>query len=196
MTSTGLKIAHITLDGKEIDETTDIKAAPDLTQKSSDVLAMYNAKKPMFIKFYANWCGHCKTNDPMWKQLVKEARKTPAMNIAIVEVESKNMNKDINKIVETEGLGKVEGFPTIGTITYPGGKAKFTPYESGRDKDSMFAAVKALAAGKQSGGAKRKRSRTKRSRTKRSRTKRSRTKRKQSGTRRKRSASSLRSKRN
>ena len=219
MTSTGLKIAHITLDGKEIDETTDIKAAPDLTQKSSDVLAMYNAKKPMFIKFYANWCGHCKTNDPMWKQLVKEARKTPAMNIAIVEVESKNMNKDINKIIETEGLGKVEGFPTIGTITYPGGKAKFTPYESGRDKDSMFAAVKALAAGKQSGGAKhkqsggakrrtgakcsggsakRKRSGSKRSGSKQSGKKRkqSGTKRKQSGTRRKRSGTKRRSKRN
>jgi thiol-disulfide isomerase/thioredoxin len=186
MTSPGLKIAHITLDGKEIDETTDIKAAPDLTQKSSDVLAMYNAKKPMFIKFYANWCGHCKTNDPMWKQLVKEARKTPAMNIAIVEVESKNMNKDINKIIETEGLGKVDGFPTIGTIAYPGGKAKFTPYEGERKTDAMFASVKALAAGKQSGGSKRKRSSAKRKRsmTKRSMTKRSGKKHKRSGTKR------------
>ena len=155
MTTTGLKIAHITIDGKEIDEETDIKAAPDLTQKSSDVLAMYNEKKPMFIKFYATWCGHCKTNDVFWKQLVKEARKTPTMNIAIVEVESKMMNKDINKIIATEGLGKVEGFPTIGTITYPGGKAKFTPYEGDRKSDPMFAAVKALATGKQSGGAKR-----------------------------------------
>jgi len=193
MTSPGLKIAHITLDGKEIDETTDIKAAPDLTQKSSDVLAMYNAKKPMFIKFYANWCGHCKTNDPMWKQLVKEARKTPAMNIAIVEVESKNMNKDINKIIETEGLGKVDGFPTIGTIAYPGGKAKFTPYEGERKTDAMFAAVKALAAGKQSGGSKRKRSRTK---CKHSSKKHKRSSAKRSGTKRKHSTTRRRSKRN
>ena len=154
MTLNGLKIAHITIDGKEIDEETDIKPATDLTQKSSDVLAMYNEKKPMFIKFYANWCGHCKTNDVFWKELVKNARKDPAMNIAIVEVESKMMNKDINKIIETQGLGKVEGFPTIGTITYPGGKAKFTPYEGNRETDAMFSALKDLAKGKQGGGAK------------------------------------------
>ena len=42
MTTTGLKIAHITIDGKEIDEETDIKPASDLTQESSKVLAMYN----------------------------------------------------------------------------------------------------------------------------------------------------------
>ena len=156
MTTTGLKIAHITIDGKEIDEETDIKAAPDLTQKSSDVLAMYNEKKPMFIKFYANWCGHCKTNDVFWKELVKKARGDLAnANIAIVEVESKIMNKDINKIIETDGLKKVEGFPTIGSITYHGGKAKFTPYEGDRKTGPMFEAVKALATGKQGGGFKR-----------------------------------------
>ena len=154
MTFAGLKIAHITIDGKEIDGTkiTD----KDVMQKSSDVLAMYNEKKPMFIKFYATWCGHCKTNDVFWKELVKAARKTPAINVAIVEVESEIMDKeDITKIIATKGLGKVEGFPTIGTITYPGGNAKFTPYEGDRKTDPMFAAVKALSTGKQSGGAKR-----------------------------------------
>ena len=160
MTLTGLKIAHITLDGKEIDEETDIKAAPDLTQKSSDVLAMYNEKKPMFIKVYATWCGHCKTNDVLWKELIEKARKTPAMNIAIVEIESEIMDKeDITKIIATKGLGKVEGFPTIGTITYPGGNAKFTPYEGDRKTEPMFAAVKELAGvkggAKQGGGSKR-----------------------------------------
>lgn len=189
MTTTGLKIAHITIDGKEVDEKTDIKPAADLTQKSSDVLAMYNNKTPMFIKFYANWCGHCKTIDGPWKELVKKAREDKDVKnakVAIVEVESKIMNKDINKIIETDGLKEVSGFPTIGTITYPSGKAKFTPYEGKRETAAMFEAVKTLAKGKQGGGgakqgggsAKRKRTkRTKRSGTKRSRTKRSRTKR-------------------
>ena len=196
MTTTGLKIAHITIDGKEVDEKTDIKPAADLTQKSSDVLAMYTNKTPMFIKFYANWCGHCKTIDGPWKQLVKKAREDKDVKnakVAIVEVESKIMNKDINKIIETDGLKEVSGFPTIGTITYESGNAKFTPYEGKRETDAMFAAVKALAKGKQGGGganknigstcsggsAKRKRTKhtkhTKRKRTK--RTKRSRTKR-------------------
>jgi thiol-disulfide isomerase/thioredoxin len=181
MTLAGLKIAHITIDGKEIDEETDIKSAPDLTQESSDVLAMYNEKKPMFIKFYATWCGHCKTNDVFWKELVKAARKTPSMNVAIVEVESKMMNKDINKIIETDGLKEVSGFPTIGTITYPGGKAKFTPYEGDRKTDPMFAAVKALSTGKQSGGAKRRVTRKHRKTTYRKSMKSKRTKHKHSG---------------
>ena len=217
MSSTGLKIAHITIDGKEIDEETDIKSASDLTQKSSDVLAMYNEKKPMFIKFYANWCGHCKTNDVFWKQLVSKAREDKDVknaNVAIVEVESKNMNKDINKIIDTEGLKKVEGFPTIGTITYTNGKALFKPYEGNRETNAMFAAVKALATAKQGGGAKRstgsakrkhrktkrkqsrsKQSRSKQSRSKQSRSKQSRSKRKQSRSKQSRSKQS-RSKRN
>ena len=155
MTTTGLKIAHITIDGKEVDEKTDIKPAADLTQKSSDVLAMYTNKTPMFIKFYANWCGHCKTIDGPWKQLVKKAREDKDVKnakVAIVEVESKIMNKDINKIIETDGLKEVSGFPTIGTITYESGNAKFTPYEGKRETDAMFTAVKALAKGKQGGG--------------------------------------------
>jgi thiol-disulfide isomerase/thioredoxin len=168
MTTTGLKIAHITIDGKEIDEETDIKPASDLTQESSKVLAMYNEKKPMFIKFYANWCGHCKTNDVFWKELVKKARGNLAnANIAIVEVESKNMNKDINKIIETEGLKEVSGFPTIGTITYPSGKAKFTPYEGDRKTGPMFEVVEKLAGVKKGGGAKHKCTKTKCTKTKR-----------------------------
>ena len=54
----GLEIAHITIDGKEIDKTTNIDNKKVTTQKSSDVLSMYLNKKPMFIKFYATWCGH------------------------------------------------------------------------------------------------------------------------------------------
>ena len=187
MTTTGLKIAHITIDGKEVDEKTDIKPAADLTQKSSDVLAMYTNKTPMFIKFYANWCGHCKTIDGPWKELVKKAREDKDVKnskVAIVEVESKIMNKDINKIIETDGLKEVSGFPTIGTITYPNGNAKFTPYEGKRETAAMFEAVKTLAKGKQGGGggAKQsggssKRRRTKRTRAKRTRAKRTRAKR-------------------
>jgi thiol-disulfide isomerase/thioredoxin len=155
---------------------------------------MYNKKTPMFIKFYANWCGHCKTIDGPWKELVKKARGELAnSNIAIVEVESKIMNKDINKIIETDGLKEVSGFPTIGTITYQNGNAKFTPYEGKRETDAMFAAVKALATGKQGGGSKKKsggstcsggsakrrrmRSRTKRTKNKRTKNKHKRTKR-------------------
>ena len=135
-TSNKLEIAHITVDGKEIDEETKINPKEVTTQKSSDVLRMFNANKPIFIKFYANWCGHCHTIDKPWKELVAEVKSKHAdKNVAIVSVESKIMNADINKIVAgAKGLGKVDGFPTIGLIH----NKKWTSYDGDRSKKAMF----------------------------------------------------------
>jgi thiol-disulfide isomerase/thioredoxin len=182
-----LEIAHITIDGKEIDETTPIDKKQVTTQKAADVLKSFNEKKPMFIKFYATWCGHCKTVDGPWKEVIKSAKaKYADKNIAIVEVESKVMNKEMNTIINgTQGL-KVDGFPTIGSITYnAAGKASFTPYEGERNANAMLKTVESLANGKgakEMGGGTKRSSRTKRKKSKskkakRSRTKRSRTKR-------------------
>jgi len=156
--TTEFENAHITIDGKEIDEETDISKNKEVTtQKSSEVLRMFNAKKPMFIKFYANWCGHCKTIDGPWKQLVKASKaKYADKNIALVEIESKIM-KEVNKITsETKNL-KVDGFPTIGSITYENNKAIFTPYNGERNANAMLKAIDELANKtiKQTGGRRR-----------------------------------------
>lgn len=155
MTTKGLEIAHITIDGKEMDEKTNIDKTQSTTQNPGDVLRMFNGKKPMFIKFYANWCGHCKTIDGPWKQLVKTAKtKYAGKNIALVEVESKMTDKDIGKIISgTKGL-TVDGFPTIGSITYDNnGKGVFTAYNGERTTPGMMKAVDSLAnKGKQGGG--------------------------------------------
>jgi thiol-disulfide isomerase/thioredoxin len=158
MSKHGLKIAHITIDGNEIDGRTKIKPENDLTQESSELLRLYNDKKPMFIKFYATWCGHCKTIDEPWKKVIAKARTDSTIKnaqIAIVEVESNVINKEINKIIDTPGLKKVDGYPTIGMITYPQGNALFTPYNGARTFDGLFEAVQKLASGKQNGGSKR-----------------------------------------
>ncbi len=172
-----LEIAHITIDGKEIDETTPIDKNQVTTQKAADVLKSFNEKKPMFIKFYATWCGHCKTIEGPWKQVVKTAKaKYADKNIVIVEVESKAMNKEMDKIITgTQGL-KVDGFPTIGTITYASGKAVFTPYEGERSANAMLKTVESLANGKglkQMGGGTKRSKKIKRTRTKRTKRKRS-----------------------
>ena len=164
--SNKLEIAHITIDGKEIDEKTNINPKEVTTQKSSDVLRMFNANKPMFIKFYANWCGHCHTIDPHWKKLVAKVQSKHAdKNIAIVAVESKIMNADINKIVAgAKGLGKVDGFPTVGLIH----NKKWTPFNGERTTEAMLAYVeenminKKMAGGAGAGGASIKRSSSKR----------------------------------
>jgi thiol-disulfide isomerase/thioredoxin len=155
--SNKLEIAHITIDGKQIDEKTNINPKEVTTQKSSDVLRMFNANKPMFIKFYANWCGHCVTIDPHWKKLVAKVQSKYAdKNVAIVAVESKIMNADINKIVAgAKGLGKVDGFPTVGLIH----NKKWTPYNGERTTDAMLKYMeKNMPDKKMAGGARRKRS--------------------------------------
>jgi thiol-disulfide isomerase/thioredoxin len=130
-----IEIAHLTIDGKEIDEKP-IKNNEVTTKEAIDVVNMFNANKPMFIKFYANWCGHCVSMDGDWKNLVKEMKvKHPNADIALVAVESKVIDKYIDQIISgTKGLGKVEGFPTIGLIQHK----KFTSYNGERKKDAML----------------------------------------------------------
>ena len=159
-----IEIAHLTIDGKEIDEKP-IKNNEVTTQKAIDVLNMFNKNKPIFIKFYANWCGHCVSMDGAWKELVKEMNdKHSNADIALVAVESKVINKEIDKIISgTKGLGKVEGFPTIGLIQ----NKKFTSYNGERTQKAMLAYLETNVIKKMKGGGKRRTKRTKR-RTKRS----------------------------
>jgi len=149
----------------------------------NQMVDMLDKKVPMVIKFYAEWCGHCKTLAPEWKKVIENANsKHKGKNIAIVAVEDKIMNKDgfMKTLKERVKSLDVNGYPTIGTITYNNG-AVFKPYNKGRIEKEITEEVDVLVNAKQSGGkqsgGKQSGGRTKRSRTKRSRTKRSRTKR-------------------
>ncbi len=156
MSTKSLEIAHITIDGIEVDETTKIDSKQVTTQKMSDVLRMFNEKKPMFIKFYANWCGHCKTNEVLWKEMIHSAKadnNVKNANVAIVEIESKIVDKELDKIMSGTKNLKIDGFPTIGSITYNNNnQAIFKAFTGKRDAKDMFAAVKDLANGMRGGG--------------------------------------------
>jgi len=130
MYNMSVEVVHITVDGKEIDEKTDI----DKTKVKTDpkkVLELFENKKPMFVEFYANWCGHCKTLAPEWNKLITTIKDK---DIAIVSIESKVINKDIDKVLKESGLVEVKGFPTIGLIK----NKKWIPYEGGRTSKDMM----------------------------------------------------------
>jgi thiol-disulfide isomerase/thioredoxin len=138
-----LEIAHLTNDGREIDKSK-IDSSKVTTQKPTDVLAMFNQQKPIFIKFYAIWCGHCKTIDEPWQALVKEMKTTCQKlncdNLALVSIEEKMINnKEIQKMIAATQNLQVDGFPTLGSITYNNNnKAIFTQYNGDRTTQGML----------------------------------------------------------
>ena len=103
--------------------------------KLNTVEDMYEKNKPMFVKLYAEWCGHCKTLAPIWTQLENRVKKDyKDKNIAIVSIETEAFGKFKNSGLKNI-LGTVKGFPTIGAII----NKKFVPYDndSARDLKTM-----------------------------------------------------------
>lgn len=60
------------------------------------------SQEPWFIKFYAPWCGHCKSMAPSWLQLAKEMKGK--LNVGEVNCDAESrLCKDV----------RLRGFPTI-----------------------------------------------------------------------------------
>jgi len=88
---------------------------------------------PVFIKFYAPWCGHCKKLAPTWKNLAKSMQYK--LNIAEVDCEA---NKALCQNFD------IPGFPTLMYVA-DGSK---TEYSGGRKFDQLREfAEKASGAG-------------------------------------------------
>ena len=83
------------------------------------------AGKTVFVKFFAPWCGHCKSMKPAWDTLMSEYEGSE--NILIADVDCINSGKDL-----CEKVG-VQGFPTI----KHGDPANLEDYKGGRDADSL-----------------------------------------------------------
>lgn len=62
------------------------------------------SKKDILIEFYAPWCGHCKTLEPVYKKLAKQLSKSNE------DVVVGKMDATANDVPP---LFKVSGFPTI-----------------------------------------------------------------------------------
>jgi len=86
---------------------------------------MWNLKNNTIIFFYADWCGHCKTFMPIWREL-KTKINTEDCNI--IEFESQNLF--INKIKI------LQGYPSIFYIN--SNKNKTIEYTGDRTVESIL----------------------------------------------------------
>jgi len=93
--------------------------------KQWDELVM-NHEKEVLVKFYAPWCGHCKTLAPHYDEAAKRLANNP--NIILVKVDS----------TENEVAGvDIQGFPTL-KFWGKDKTAEPIEYNGGRDADGII----------------------------------------------------------
>jgi len=97
-------------------------ASAAVTSLTSESYSEATAGKTVFIKFFAPWCGHCKTMAPDWEKLAGEWEGSEVGLIAEVDCTA----DDSKDLCESEG---VEGFPTL---KY-GDPTSLEDYEGGRE---------------------------------------------------------------
>ena len=143
---------------------------PEVIEKF--VQTMDECKKngnPIFIKLYANWCGHCKSMQPAWNDLSSGKDDDDLKDVNFLEIEADainalNTSKD-NKTGAYKHLLKVDGgYPTIFLVDLNTNKR--AEYKSNaRTKVDMKNFIKSEKGKKSGGGRKRRRTTTKRRRT-------------------------------
>lgn len=81
--------------------------------------------KTVFLKFFAPWCGHCKSMKPAWDDLMAEYADHKSILIADVDCTAEG-----KPLCDANG---VQGFPTL----KHGDPASLSDYDGGRDASAL-----------------------------------------------------------
>merc|ERR1719379_834747 len=84
--------------------------------------------KTIFVKFFAPWCGHCKSMKPAWDKLMKNWNKGDRVKTSLIA--------DVDCTAEGKPLCEqvgVQGFPSIKW----GDPSGLEDYQGGRDYDAL-----------------------------------------------------------
>jgi len=151
-----LEIAYVTGKGKDAKGDT-IK--DNYKKTIEDVKQLFDNKKPMFVEFYADWCGHCKNLVPMWKKLIETIEKTHSNEtMAIVAIEKDFHNDAVITEMKEKAKFGIDGYPTIGAIVFENGNPKFKSYNGDRSAGPMYEFIKEhIFKKKQAGGTRQRR---------------------------------------
>jgi len=81
----------------------------------------------VLIEFYAPWCGHCKSLDPIYKKTAKKLKDVEGVVLAKIDATANDY----------PGVYEVSGFPTI-YFAAKGKKDAPTKYDGDRDQKGFF----------------------------------------------------------
>jgi thiol-disulfide isomerase/thioredoxin len=70
-------------------------------------------KKGLFIFFFANWCGHCKTFRPKWEDFKKSTNDYIFIDIEETNIPGNVFNPRVTQKLTEHAKSKIRGFPTI-----------------------------------------------------------------------------------
>ena len=95
-----------------------------MTDANFDAI-LSKSKDPLFLEFYAPWCGHCKALAPKWKNVASELKGRVRVGA---------VNCDENR--ETCGKYGIQGFPTLKFLSGTGG-SKVVDYNGPREESDL-----------------------------------------------------------
>jgi len=102
--------------------------------------SVVDGSKGVFVDFYAPWCGHCKSLEPIYEEVADAFAGSKDVVIAKVDADS---HRDLG-----QRFG-VQGFPTL--KFFPKGSPNSPePYEGGRTQDDIVSFVTGKTGGKAS----------------------------------------------
>lgn len=100
-----------------------VLAQRELTQKTWD--AEVGGDKPVFVKMYAPWCGHCKRLAPTWEELSKKYTQASVVKVDCTIEQA---------LCQAQGI---RGYPTL--MYFPKGSKEAEKYQGARDIAAMSA---------------------------------------------------------
>ena len=112
-----------------------------------DVAKRLHGKKPVFVAYLADWCGHCRDFKPHWEMVKQDLRMQPGnMNGMVITAN--------DQIMRQLPLKQPSGFPTMSLYN---GTEFVDDYKGMRSKDDVLAFIKSHLKEKKIGKAKKSR---------------------------------------
>jgi len=103
-----------------------------LTDSNFDTIAN-NGEKGVFVKFYAPWCGHCKSLAPIYEKVAQDFERDSHVVVAEIDCDSPAGKQTAEKY-------GIQGFPTL--KYFPAGASpEPIDYSGGRTEEAIVAFI-------------------------------------------------------